>query len=63
MPLQAEALGDARNIIPGVRGGNAHDGIHVEAGPGIHPVTALPAMAGRVLHAGRQRKFVLKDCE
>lgn len=26
----------------------------MEAGPGTHPVTALPAMAGRVLHAGRQ---------
>jgi len=47
-------VGDTRNIIPGAYGGNAHDGIHVEAGPGIHPVTALPAMAGRVLHAGPQ---------
>lgn len=26
----------------------------MEAGPGNHRVTALPAMAGRVLHAGRQ---------
>ncbi len=47
-------VGGTRNIMPNVYGGNAHDGIHVEAGPGIHPVVALPAMAGRVLHAGRQ---------
>lgn len=31
--------------------------MHVEAGPGIHAVTALPAMAGGVLHAGRQSRY------
>jgi RHS repeat-associated protein len=51
------SIGDTRNIAPGAHGGNAHDGIHVEAGPGIHPVTALPAMAGRVLHSGRQSAY------
>jgi RHS repeat-associated protein len=52
--IDGGTLGRTRNIIPGANGGNAHDGIHVEAGPGVHPVKALPAMAGRVLHAGRQ---------
>ena len=50
-------VGNTRNIIPSVSGGNAHDGIHVEAGPGLHSVTALPAMAGGVLHAGRQSRY------
>jgi hypothetical protein len=34
---------------------NAHDGIHVLAPPGRSPVTALPAMAGSVLHYGPHR--------
>jgi len=33
---------------------NAHDGIHLVLPEGSHPVTALPAMAGTVLHYGFQ---------
>jgi hypothetical protein len=50
-------IGNTRNIFPSdVGSGNRHDGIHVEADPGIHSVTALPGMAGSVHHAGRQNR-------
>jgi RHS repeat-associated protein len=48
------SVSDSRTLIAGANGYVAHDGIHVEAGPGRHAVTALPGMAGRVLHAGHQ---------
>ncbi len=57
-------LGTTRGLIPAVSaasgravptGRAAHDGIHVYAPPGDPAaVTALPAMAGRILHSGRQ---------
>ena len=58
-------LGTTRGLIPGLRfvpgrgavptGLAAHGGIHVYAPPGDpSAVTARPAMAGRILHSGRQ---------
>lgn len=57
-------LGTARTLIAAVSkasgkivetGLAAHDGIHVYAPPGgAANVTALPAMAGKILHTGRQ---------
>jgi hypothetical protein len=47
-------LGTKRGLIA-VNGKTAHDGIHIYAPPGAEAlVTALPAMAGRILHTGRQ---------
>lgn len=63
-------LGTTRGLIPGASfvggrsvptGRASHDGIHVYAPPGDPAtVTALPAMAGRILHSGRQHANPLR---
>jgi RHS repeat-associated protein len=54
--VEGGTLGPTNNIEADTRtGGNIHDGIHVESPVGeLAEVTALPAMAGSVDHAGRQ---------